>query len=418
MKFQIDHIAKIEGHAGFIGEILNGNVRQAKVITQDGARLIEGIVIGRHFSQAPIITSRICGLCPVVHNITSIKAIESALGVIPSEQTITLRKLMLLGQIIYSHALHFYFLTLADFFDIENDITLIKRYPQETKLIFDIREWAIDIMKEVGGRMTHPIASEVGGFKVLPKKAFLVKSLKQSKEVLRKSLLVGKFFTKLKLPEFQRETEFIANKEPNEYAFYSGAITSSKGWSAEPKDFEKNIEELQIPYYMSKRVVHEHSSYMVGAIARVNLHSELLNPAATKLLKQFKLQLPLYNTFANIFCQVIENTHAIEEIQKILKQLIDSDLKNSNVKYDIKEGYGAAAVEAPRGTLYHAIRIDKTGYITDYNIMTPTVQFLSNMEDDIKSYLPDLKNLPEKTRNSKIRSLIRAYDPCITCATH
>lgn len=418
MKLHINHVAKIEGHAGFVTEILKGDVRKAKIITQEGARLIEGIVIGRHFSQAPIITSRICGLCPVVHNLASIKAIESAFGIKPSEQTVDLRNLMIQAQIIYSHVLHFYFLTLPDFFDIENDITLVKKYPKETKMIFDIREWAIEIMKAVGGRMVHPIASEIGGFKVLPKKESLQRILDQYDDIIKKSEKIASFFSSLKIPKFKRETENLAIKKNGEYAFYEGAIVSSKGWSAEPKDFEKNIEELQIPYYMSKRVVHEYSSYMVGAISRINLNHKSLNPKAKKAMRTLKLKPPLYNTFANILCQVVENVHAVEQSQKIIVNLLKNGLAESNVSYKPAAGYGASAIEAPRGTLYHALRLDENGIITDYNIMTPTVQFLANLEDDINAYIPDLKNLSEEKRTIKIRSLIRAYDPCITCATH
>ena len=136
------------------------------------------------------------------------------------------------------------------------------------------------------------------------------------------------------------------------------------------------------------------------------------------MFKIIKLKPPIPNTFANILWQVVENIHPIEEIQKIISKLLKNDLTENNIKYIPKAGYGASAVEAPRGTLYHAVRVDEKGFITDYNIMTPTVQFLANLEDDINAYLPDLKNMTEQERNKKIRSLVRAYDPCITCATH
>src|SRR3989339_1508477 len=100
MKIQINHIGKMEGHADFVAEILRGDVRSAKIITTEGARLIEGILIGRHYSEAPIITARICGICPVVHKLSSIKAIERAFKIKPSEQTIKLRKTLESAHII------------------------------------------------------------------------------------------------------------------------------------------------------------------------------------------------------------------------------------------------------------------------------------------------------------------------------
>jgi coenzyme F420-reducing hydrogenase alpha subunit len=168
MKIQINHIGKMEGHSDFVAEILRGDVRSAKMMTTEGARLIEGILIGRKYSEAPIITARICGICPVVHKISSIKSIETAFAVKPTSQTVKLRKLLLSAQMIHSHALHLFFLSLPDFFDITNDIQFVKEHQKETHCAMAVREWALKIIEVVGGRAVHPIACEVGGFKVLP----------------------------------------------------------------------------------------------------------------------------------------------------------------------------------------------------------------------------------------------------------
>ncbi len=133
MNIRIDHIAKIEGHAGFMASVVNGDVKSAKLEVQEGIRLIEGILIGRHYADVPIVAQRICGICPVVHNLTAIKAVESALGVKVTPETVHLRQLMEWGQIIHSHAIHLFFLALADYFNIENDLKLVKEYPEEAK---------------------------------------------------------------------------------------------------------------------------------------------------------------------------------------------------------------------------------------------------------------------------------------------
>ena len=158
----------MEGHTGFMASVLQGDVKSAKLEVQEGIRLIEGILIGRHFKDVPIVAQRICGICPVVHNLTSIKAIENAMGVQVSEETKKMREVMELAQFIHSHALHLFFLSLADFLDMDNDIKLVETYPEETKKAIKIREYGMDIVRTLGGRVVHPIANEVGGFKKAP----------------------------------------------------------------------------------------------------------------------------------------------------------------------------------------------------------------------------------------------------------
>ena len=146
MLLKINHIAKMEGHAGFMASVLDGDVKSAKLEEQEGIRLIEGILIGRHYRDMPVVAQRICGICPVVHNLTAIKALENAMGVKVSWETEKVRTLMELGQIIHSHALHLFFLSLADFLDIDNDIKLVKKYPEETNAAIKIREYGMAII--------------------------------------------------------------------------------------------------------------------------------------------------------------------------------------------------------------------------------------------------------------------------------
>jgi len=170
MRIKINHLAKLEGHLDFVGDILKGDVAEAKIKTTEGVRLIESILVGRKFYDVPIIAARICGICPVVHSLNTIKAIENAFGIKVSEQTIKLRKLMELSQIIHSHALHLYFLSMPDFYGVRDDLDFIKKHPTQASAAIKCREFALKILEVIGGRAIHPINCEVGGFKVLPAK--------------------------------------------------------------------------------------------------------------------------------------------------------------------------------------------------------------------------------------------------------
>ncbi|PJE59895.1 MAG: hypothetical protein COU85_01295, partial [Candidatus Portnoybacteria bacterium CG10_big_fil_rev_8_21_14_0_10_44_7] len=203
MKIRIDHIAKIEGHGGFVGEIIKGDVVQARFMVNEGARLLEGILRDRHYEETSQIAARICGVCPVVHTLTSIKALEAAMGVEVGSETIFLRQLLMLGQLINSHALHLFFFSLADFFGIKDDLKLIKKYPAYTKDALAIREFGNMLVEKIGGRTIHPLAAEIGGFKKWPSKQILLKIKKEAEKVLPGAIRLGKLFAKLKYPDLQ-----------------------------------------------------------------------------------------------------------------------------------------------------------------------------------------------------------------------
>jgi len=409
----------MEGHAGFMASVLDGDVKSAKIEVQEGIRLIEGLLIGRHYKDMPIVAQRICGICPVVHNLTAIKSLENAMGVAVSAETEKLRAVMEHAQIIHSHALHLFFLSLADFLDIDNDIKLIKNYPEETKKAIRIREYGMEIIKVVGGRVVHPLTNEVGGFKKAPEKEALKKIVSDSGDILKIAMELGEFFKGIKMPEFSRETEYVALHKKGEYAIYDGDIISNRGLHIPVAKFEENFSELAKQQEVIKKVNHQGKSYMVGAIARINLNRSALRPMAFEYLRSLKWKFPNYNPFNNILAQMIEVIHCIEQTEKLCKELINLNVENVVTKeYAVSSGTGVAAVEAPRGTLYYHVEVDEKGYIKNVNIITPTAQFLANLEDDITEYIPKIIGLGDSERQRKLRGFIRAYDPCISCAVH
>ena len=409
----------MEGHAGFMASVISGDVKSAKIEVKEGIRLIEGVLIGRHYKDMPVVAQRICGICPVVHNLVAIKCVENAFGIKVREETEKLRELMELGQIIHSHGLHLFFLSLADFLNIDNDLKLVEQYPEEAKMAMRIREYGMELVKVIGGRVVHPLSNEVGGFKKVPSATELKKIVASSNKILKDAVALGKFFKEITLPDFWRETEYVCLSKSGKYAIYDGNIISNFGLNIPVSKFENNFHELQKQKEVVHRVVHNHKSYMVGAIARVNLNRNKLRPVAHKYLEGLKLKFPNFNPFNNILFQMVEVIHAIEESSLLIKQLFHSDIEKALTKpYEVKEGIGVAAVEAPRGTLYYHVEIDSKGYIKNVNIITPTAQMLSNLEDDIAEYIPSIIKLKGKARERKLRAFIRAYDPCIACAVH
>lgn len=417
MQIKIDHFAKIEGHMGFVADIINNRVQDARLKVTEGARLIEGILLGRHYYEAPEITSRICGVCPVVHNLTAIKALEAAFKIKPSQQTQNLRSLMMLGQMINSHSLHLFFFSLADFFGIASDLDLIKNFPQEIEQALKIRAFGNLLVQTIGGRTIHPLRADLGGFRKLPSQDDLLMLKKQAQEILPIAEDIGQLFIRLKYPAYERETEYISLASKSEYAIYDGDIKSTQGLNIPEEKFMFDLQELEKPQAVAKRPLHNQKSFMVGALARLNNNSRHLSKSAQQILKHSGLSLPCFNPFYNILAQTIELVHCIENVGPLVERILANSLKDDRIKYQVKPGQGVGAIEAPRGTLYHYYEIDQQGLIKNCNLITPTAQNLANIEDDLKEFLPHFKT-DTKRRKQQIKMLVRAYDPCITCATH
>jgi len=420
MKIQIDHIAKIEGHAGFVGHIVKGNVTKAQVEVEEGARLIESLLVGRSYEDVPVITSRICGLCPVIHGITSIKALEKAFDITPTRETVILRELMLAGQIIQSHVLHIFFLSATDYFKNRDGLDLAGENPEFAKKVLALRDFGNNVIKLIGGRTIHPLTPKVGGWHKTPSKDMLKQIEIEGKTVLPYSKLLVDFILSLDIPNFKRKTEYIAHKpnEKNRYSSYYGKMHSSEGWVADEEKFRDEIKEQQLEGTAVKLARRNGHSYATDALARLHINRENLNPIAKKTLKSTGLEFPLYNPFYNTLAQAIEVIHYIEECHKLVGELENSNLKNINTEFEVKKGFGSALLEAPRGVLYHSYDIDEKGIITRADVMTPTAQLLVNLNDDLKRYLPHISKYEKERRELEILKLIHSYDPCISCSTH
>jgi len=425
MKISIPHIHKIEGDAGFWAEVTKeGKVEGLKIQSLLGLRQIEGILVGRKVEEAPVVISRICGICPVVHILNAISAFENALSIKVSPLTVSLRKLMLAFQMIQSHALHLFFMSFPDFFNIENDLDLLKKFPREAKAAMKVRDYALDITKIVGTRVVHPLTFKIGGFRKLPEKEKLQKLLKDSDSAIENALILGKTLKKISYPKFERKINFASLYSEKEYSFYQANLVKIKEEKVTIGDFYSNkmIEDLKTPPV--KKVKFRGESYMLGAIARLKNNNSLLNPKAKEILEEFIKEQGIDkekmfdNIFYNLFYQFVEVLHFIEETQKIIKEVSAMDLKENPKEIKIKKGTGLSAMEAPRGTLFDYVEIDEKGRVFSCNIITPSAQFLNNLEEDIKFYLPEIIKMSEKERIRKIRSLVRVYDPCISCATH
>jgi len=400
-----DFTSKIEGH-GVLK--INFKEKRAEFEVEESERLVEGLLLGRDFEQAPFITSRICGICPIAHNLCSWSALENALEIKISQETIILRKILLCGQILKSHLLHLFFLVLPDYAGVKSSIELSKKYPAEFHLMLNLKRVSDKILKVVGGSSAFPSNTMLGGFRNPPKIDELLVIKNSIFEVIDEAQDLIKLFSTIKTPSLKVNTRFKT-------------ITPAQGfYPSYPGNFSQLIKEIVKKDSSAKLGVLKGGKIIkVGALARLSHFSKVLHPKAKKVFQ--KLQLDLNNPFNNNLAQAIEILHFLEETINLIEEISEKDLKKSKgiEKKDLslKTLSGRSCLEAPRGTLSHQVKIDSQGKIIDYNIIPPTQINLVSLEKEMQE-LVKKKGISPRQIKKQVDQLIRAFDPCITCAVH
>lgn len=411
-------VPKIEGHATFYAHLRSGKVDEARVIGLDGERFVEKLLLGRKYFEAPIITSRICGICPIIHNVTSVKAMEDACGIKVSDQIKDFRKLMLAAQMIHSHALHLYLLVLPDFVGASSSFELQNTHPELFANAVKLKHYGDELLRVFAGRATHPVSNVPGGFKHFPAKEELDKLIDLGHEAEGLAYQTLKLFLTFEYPVVKRKVVYSALSSNSEYAFYEGDITDTLGHRWQSKDYRQYIYEELVPYNRAKFATLKGHVMMVGSIARYNLNRNAFDSSFDKELKELNIADSFDNPFHNILAQAIENYYFVIFATDMVEKFKKDKIVEEPLVIPSGFGSGTSACEAPRGTLFHHYELDKDGYIKKADIITPTVQNLPSMEADIKQLAPLFEGKSKDEINQLIEVLIRGYDPCITCATH
>jgi len=419
VNINVHHVTRIEGHGNIIVKVENGQVKETRWEVPEAPRFFEAMVRGHYYTDVPYLASRICGICSIAHTFTSLQAIENALGIELSEEALNLRKLLLHAETIQSHILHVGYLALPDFLGVPSVVPLASTHKEQLLTVVKLHKLGNEMCDAIGGRTTHPVNTVVGGWTSVPDSSVLKAFQQRLREAVEDVKALAKLFQSLDIPDFKRETEYIALYKDDEYAFYGGEIASSDEARRTPiKDYQKKIEEFIVPYSTAKRARSLRNSYMVGALARFNISYEKLSPFALEIADQFVLKPICYNTFMNNVAQLVEVAHAVEDSIRLIDLLLQKPPKASWYDGKPRAGRGVGAVEAPRGLLIHDYTIDEKGYVVEANMVVPTNENHQNIEEDLKAYLPQLLDKPKEEITLRLEMLVRAYDPCVSCSTH
>ncbi len=418
LQINLHHVTRVEGHGNIVIDVRAGALETCRFDVVETPRFFEAMLRGRPYHDASHIASRICGICAVGHATASLRATENALGIVPTEQTSLLRKLNMFGEVLDSHILHIMLLVAPDLMGVGSIIPLARSAPAVVQRALRMKKLAGDLCRAICGRHTHPLSLTVGGFTRLPQLDEL-SQLRARLESMREDVDdTVDLLSRLALPDFQRETEYLALVRPEEYAFIDGELRSSDGGHWPATEYRQLTNEHVVAHSSAKHARHFRESYMVGALARFNLNHEQLCPRAVAAASALGLSPKCTNPYFNTVAQLVEVVHVTDESVAIIDRLLSRGIQPEQpVEPQRLSGEGVGVCEVPRGVLFHHYVIDE-GCIAAANCVIPTGQNLANIEADMRALVPSILDQPREDIVLKLEMLVRAYDPCISCSTH
>lgn len=420
LNVDVQHLTRVEGHGNIQVRVKDGKIEEARWDVVETPRYFEVMLRGRHYTQAAVLASRICGICSISHTLTSLRAIERAFGVTVPETAARLRYLGCHGETLQSHVLHLLFLAAPDFFEEPSVIPLIQKHPEIIKIALRLKGLANLLCDTVAGRTTHPVSFLVGGVARMPDQSDLLRLGVELRRSLDDLAAIAELFSTFEIPDFVRETEFVSLKGEREYPFIGGHLISSDGVEHLEDDYEAMTNEYVVEDSTSKWSKLSRASYAVGALARFNNNSHLLHPEAAELASRFELAPVNHNPFMNNIAQLVECVHVTHDAIRLIEELVQAPAGALKAEVEPREGEGIGAVEAPRGLLVHHYAFDGSGESLRANCVVPTTQNNANIHLDLKHLAEKYakEGMTDQKMELLCSMLVRAYDPCLSCSVH
>jgi len=417
----IDRVCRVEGHGGITINIKDDKVVDVKMNIFEGPRFFESLVVGRTYDEVAPILMRICAICSAAHTVASLMAVENAFGIEVSWQTRLLRELLVQGGNIESHALHLFCLVIPDLLNHPSVVTLAADYPQDVKMGLELKKLGNIIQETIGGRAIHPVNAVIGGFGELPTEEQLLDLREQLEKGLKQGLVTFRLVSSLDTPDLcgSPNTYAALSSDGPGYSLFGDKISLSTGDTKQISAYKDICCETVVPHSHAKHSRFKDDSFMVGALARIALNGKKLSGQAREAREKLGIDWFSGNPFHNNVAQAIELIYSIENAIEIIDELLTTGLKREKpVEITTGPGAGTGAVEAPRGTLYHSYRFDEAGRLAEADIVTPTAQNLANVEKDLRVCVESSTQESNESITSKLEMVVRAYDPCISCAVH
>ena len=413
----VDYLARVEGEAAFKVVVRDGKIESAELCIFEPPRFFEAFLRGRAFTEAPDITARICGICPVAYQMSAVHAMEDALGIAVTGPLRDLRRLIYCGEWIESHTLHIYLLHAPDFLGYAGAVEMAREHGDIVRRGLALKKAGNEIMALLGGREIHPINVRVGGFYRAPRKRDLSALAERIKWARDAALATVQWTAGFDFPDRERDYTFVALRNAQEYPFNEGRIVSNRGLDIAPREYDEHFEESHVA---RSTALHSQlrgvGAYLTGPLARYSLNFDRLSPLAQQAARAAGLGTTCTNPYRSIVVRAVEVLYACDEALRIIDAYDEPE--RPFVAVEPGAGIGFGATEAPRGLLYHRYRLEADGTIADARIVPPTSQNQGSIEEDLASYIGGFLDLPDEALRRRCEQTVRNYDPCISCSTH
>lgn len=417
----VQALARVEGEGRLTIRLRNGQVEGVELRIYEPPRFFEAFLRGRAAAEVPDITARICGICPVAYQMTSVHALEKIVALTMPPPLHALRRLLYCGEWIESHTLHIYLLHAPDFLGYESALAMAQASPTLAEIVrrgLRLKKFGNRIVNSVGGREVHPINVRVGGFYRAPRREDLAPLVEELKWARDAALETVRWAAGLPFPDFAGDYEFVSLRHAEEYPMNEGRLVSSRGLGVPQEEYEQHFDEYQVPHSnaLQSRRKDTASPYFVGPLARWNLNADRAGPLVREAAAATGISFPNRNPFVSIVVRALEVLLAVEEAGRILSSYEPPPEPFLPITW--RAGEGRAITEAPRGILYNRYEVDRDGLVRLAKIVPPTSQNQFQMEQDLTRLAPQLVELTEEQAALRAEHAIRNYDPCISCATH
>jgi sulfhydrogenase subunit alpha len=416
-EIRTDYLARVEGEGAMLVRIRDGALEEVQFKIFEPPRFFEALLRGRQFTEAPDITARICGICPMAYITSACNAMEALCGVELPDEMRALRRLVYCGEWVESHVLHTAMLHAPDFLGYDGAVEMARDHRGLVETALRLKKAGNEIMRVIGGREVHPINLRVGGFYRAPAKAELWALVPELEWAREASLDFTRWVAGFEFPDFEQDYCFVSMRQPGEYPIDRGRLVSSTGLDIAVSEYEEHFTESHVE---RSNALHSTlagvGNYLVGPLARYALNSHELTPLAREVAAEVGLGDVCRNPFRSIVVRAVETVYALEEALRLIDAYEPFDPAGLDLVPQAGVGHGCS--EAPRGICWHRYEVDADGLILDAKIVPPTSQNQKTIEEDLTGVVGSSLHLSDERLSHICEQTIRNYDPCISCATH
>ncbi len=417
LRINVPVLARVEGEGALTLHVRDQAIERLDLRIFEPPRLFEKLLEGREYQQVPDMVARICGICPVAYQMSAIHALEQAFAVAPDPWVRAMRRLFYCGEWLQSHSLHIHLLAAPDFLGFDSAPAMAAQYPDEVRRGLRLQSLGNDIMRLIGGRSVHPVGACVGGFYRIPDTAALHALRDRLAAATGGARELVRWCAALDLPDDEQAFCSVALRHPDEYPMNEGRIVSSGGLDIDKADYEAHFREHQVAHSTALHSLLDGEPYLVGPLARINLNLDRLPDAVQSVLQETGIRFPSRNMFHSMVARAAEIYYVLLEAVRLIDTLPAA--MQAAVPVAARAATGFGCTEAPRGLLWHRYETDAQGRIVAARIVPPTSQNQLRIEEDIRLSLERFGlQRSEAELRTRAETVIRNYDPCISCATH